>query len=473
MTDGVGPENVLEFHGAITHLQCVRDDGRIWATDAAQIERLDVPAWDLSPGEAVEVVVLGSVRYAGPPGQQAAWTPATVGDDGASLFSAGGSGEPVAVRAVRRPGGRDLTRVAAGGALPRCGATGAAARPNVLMFGDGEVNCGRIKEQQARFRAWADALPRGARLAVVEIGAGTAVPTIRSLSGRRPRAGGRRWCGSTSTKPTARRRCAAGPRAWGGSARWLPWRQWTRRCGRCGRASREKSMPAGRGAGETPPARGAPAARGRGPVGQSAAPAPVLHGARRRRRGRQRPQGRLIATRAGERAARPGQEGGCEAAPARRDPPAAAAAAAAVPAEAPVRVRAGRAALGRRRPRAGPRMPPGPGPAAGARAPRTAAAAAGAMMGAIGCGDSDSVCVCARGQAFRLARAGPAGVAGGPGPAAGAACLPAPHRFEFCRAGPPRVRPRAPATRHLKGLLRRTALGQERALPPRPSHPTP
>jgi NAD-dependent SIR2 family protein deacetylase len=180
-TEGVGPERVLEVHGAVTHMQCVEDDGRIWATDDAQIEGLDVPAWDLTPGEAVEVV-LGSVLEEGPPGEQDPWTLATVGDDGASILSA--SGEPVAARAVRRPAGRDLTRVAAGGALPRCGATGAAARPNVLMFGDGGVNCGRIEAQQARFRAWADRLPRDARVAVVEVGAGTAIPTIRRVGER-------------------------------------------------------------------------------------------------------------------------------------------------------------------------------------------------------------------------------------------------------------------------------------------------
>ena len=182
-TEGVGAEKLLEVHGAVTHMQCVKDDGRIWATDAAQIESLDVLPWDLSPGDAIEVV-LGSVLEDGPPGEEDEWTPAIVGDDGASLVSADGAGEPVAARAVRRPGGRDLMRVAAGCALPRCGATGAAARPNVLMFGDGGVNCGRIEEQQTRFRAWAGGLPRDARVAVVEVGAGTAVPTIRRLSER-------------------------------------------------------------------------------------------------------------------------------------------------------------------------------------------------------------------------------------------------------------------------------------------------
>ena len=174
---------MLEVHGSVTHMQCVEDDGRIWATDAEQIKSLDVPVWDLSPGEAVEVV-LGSVLDEGPPRDDDEWTPAIVGDDGASLLSADGAGEPVAARAVRRPGGRDLMRVAAGCALPRCGATGAAARPNVLMFDDGGVNCGRIEEQEARFSAWADGLPRGARVAVVEVGAGTAVPTIRRLGER-------------------------------------------------------------------------------------------------------------------------------------------------------------------------------------------------------------------------------------------------------------------------------------------------
>ncbi len=82
-------------------------------------------------------------------------------------------------------------RVAVDSVLPRCGATGASVRPNVLMFGDWGVNCGRIEEQQARFRAWVDGLPRDARVAVVEVGAGTAVATIRGVSERLAAAGGR------------------------------------------------------------------------------------------------------------------------------------------------------------------------------------------------------------------------------------------------------------------------------------------
>ena len=189
-TEGVGPEKVLEVHGAVTHMQCVVDDGRIWPTDATQIEKLQVAAWDLKPGEVVEAV-LGCVCEEGPPDEHYTWTAVRVGDDGASLFAA--DGERVAARGVRRPGGPDLTRVAAGCGLPTCGATGAAARPNVVMFGDWGVNLARVEEQEARLRAWTAGAGGAGRVAVVEVGAGTAVATIRRMS-ERVVAG---WAGAT------------------------------------------------------------------------------------------------------------------------------------------------------------------------------------------------------------------------------------------------------------------------------------
>jgi NAD-dependent SIR2 family protein deacetylase len=186
-TPGVGPEKVLEFHSAVTHMQCLADDGRIWATDAAQIEGLDVPSWNLVPGEEVEIVAGSVLEDRTPPTDENSWTRAVVGDDGATLISCDGSGVRIVARAVRRPGGRDLMRVAEGCALPTCSVTGSAVRPNVFMFGDWincgrGFNCGRIDEQRTRFNAWVAALPPSARLAVVEVGAGKAFPTIRRLS---------------------------------------------------------------------------------------------------------------------------------------------------------------------------------------------------------------------------------------------------------------------------------------------------
>jgi len=60
--------------------------------------------------------------------------------------------------------------------LPTCPDCGGLARPNVLMFGDGGWLMHRTDAQQARLDAW---LATVARLAVLEIGAGTTIPTVR------------------------------------------------------------------------------------------------------------------------------------------------------------------------------------------------------------------------------------------------------------------------------------------------------
>ncbi len=62
--------------------------------------------------------------------------------------------------------------------LPTCPRCGRLARPNVLMFGDAAWIPHRTAAQERRLRAFLDGLG-GARLAVIEIGAGTAVPTVR------------------------------------------------------------------------------------------------------------------------------------------------------------------------------------------------------------------------------------------------------------------------------------------------------
>ncbi len=67
--------------------------------------------------------------------------------------------------------------------VPRCGRCGGVARPNVLMFGDASWVSDRTDGQERWFHAFL-ARNRGRRTAVVEIGAGTAVPTIRALSER-------------------------------------------------------------------------------------------------------------------------------------------------------------------------------------------------------------------------------------------------------------------------------------------------
>jgi NAD-dependent SIR2 family protein deacetylase len=67
------------------------------------------------------------------------------------------------------------------GELPCCMRCGGLARPNVLMFGDDAWCPGRTSAQQVRFRAWLRSLARG-KFAVIELGAGMAVPTVRRTS---------------------------------------------------------------------------------------------------------------------------------------------------------------------------------------------------------------------------------------------------------------------------------------------------
>ncbi|MGH3587560.1 MAG: SIR2 family NAD-dependent protein deacylase, partial [Pseudonocardia sp.] len=62
--------------------------------------------------------------------------------------------------------------------LPSCPACGALARPNILMFGDADWVPDRTAHQLQAHRGWLrDLRARGLPLAVLELGAGTAVPT--------------------------------------------------------------------------------------------------------------------------------------------------------------------------------------------------------------------------------------------------------------------------------------------------------
>lgn len=62
--------------------------------------------------------------------------------------------------------------------LPTCPHCGALARPNILMFGDYQWLEDRTNEQISRFRSWIQSL--SGKLVVVECGAGTAIPSVRS-----------------------------------------------------------------------------------------------------------------------------------------------------------------------------------------------------------------------------------------------------------------------------------------------------
>lgn len=64
--------------------------------------------------------------------------------------------------------------------LPRCHRCGGLARPNILMFGDWTWIGGRYEPQERDLNGWLGGLVQAqARLAVVELGAGKAIPTVR------------------------------------------------------------------------------------------------------------------------------------------------------------------------------------------------------------------------------------------------------------------------------------------------------
>jgi NAD-dependent SIR2 family protein deacetylase len=74
----------------------------------------------------------------------------------------------------------DLSTMRAGH-IPRCIRCRATARPNILMFGDWSWISDRTAGQERRFDEFVcDA--RDKKLVVIEMGAGTAIPTIRHLS---------------------------------------------------------------------------------------------------------------------------------------------------------------------------------------------------------------------------------------------------------------------------------------------------
>ena len=72
----------------------------------------------------------------------------------------------------------DLETLRAHGPLPRCPACGALARPNVLMFGDFAWVADAMDAQCRRYQQWLASV-RGKQLAILELGAGTALATIR------------------------------------------------------------------------------------------------------------------------------------------------------------------------------------------------------------------------------------------------------------------------------------------------------
>jgi len=75
--------------------------------------------------------------------------------------------------------------------IPKCPHCHGVARPNILMFGDWSWLSDRTRGQEMRFDSFC-AQHQGEALAVVEMGAGTAIPTIRYTSEQLGRAAGAR-----------------------------------------------------------------------------------------------------------------------------------------------------------------------------------------------------------------------------------------------------------------------------------------
>jgi NAD-dependent SIR2 family protein deacetylase len=63
--------------------------------------------------------------------------------------------------------------------LPSCPRCGGGARPNVILFGDGESLTSARLKQSRRFWDWEQSV-RGSALVVVELGAGVGIPSVRN-----------------------------------------------------------------------------------------------------------------------------------------------------------------------------------------------------------------------------------------------------------------------------------------------------
>jgi hypothetical protein len=67
--------------------------------------------------------------------------------------------------------------------LPKRRQCGGLARPNILMFGDWQWLDQRSGAQEARFDQWLHEVKSvNAKITVIEIGAGTAIPTVGRTS---------------------------------------------------------------------------------------------------------------------------------------------------------------------------------------------------------------------------------------------------------------------------------------------------
>lgn len=72
----------------------------------------------------------------------------------------------------------DVAKCLLNSPLPRCPACGALARPNILMFGDWDFEGQPYARSESSLLTWR---ARATRLVVIEIGAGTAIPSARDF----------------------------------------------------------------------------------------------------------------------------------------------------------------------------------------------------------------------------------------------------------------------------------------------------
>eukprot|EP00743_Colponemidia_sp_Colp-15_P001694 GILK01001850.1.p1 GENE.GILK01001850.1~~GILK01001850.1.p1 ORF type:complete len:318 (+),score=25.92 GILK01001850.1:41-955(+) len=125
---GFPQEQLLECHGSIHHLQC------------------------LKPSRCTKSCL---------------WQASTPGAAEDSSTALGITVDPDTFRAV--------------GTLPSCPHCHGLARPNILMFGDSDWISDRWDEQQERYERFYKRLRTGPqRLVVIEVGAGEGVPTVRN-----------------------------------------------------------------------------------------------------------------------------------------------------------------------------------------------------------------------------------------------------------------------------------------------------
>jgi NAD-dependent SIR2 family protein deacetylase len=133
---GAESARVWEVHGTVRHLQCTDCDGRL-----ARGQAEGFPKWGSWPtGDALDGL-----------------------EEDPETDKLAGSLEN----------------------LPRCRKCAKLARPNVLMFGDWAYETSRCDAQEASYKKWQASVlscgdgSSGRKVAVIEIGAGHAVPTVR------------------------------------------------------------------------------------------------------------------------------------------------------------------------------------------------------------------------------------------------------------------------------------------------------